>query len=94
MKTRLGWYMKAKRLDLGLTAETLAKQLGYRSVKKGVRKILRLERDGHGSDVFIANLAEALGVPFQTVMDLQHRDTDPSELAYTLYRIGCDGPSS
>jgi transcriptional regulator with XRE-family HTH domain len=87
MTSRLGWYFRAKRLRLGLTAEALAVRVGYKSVKKGVRRILRLERDGHGSDTLIANLAEALGIDFSTVLDLQERDADPSSPSYTLYRI-------
>jgi transcriptional regulator with XRE-family HTH domain len=92
MTSRLGWYFRAKRLRLGLTAEVLAVRVGYKSVKKGVRRILRLERDGHGSDTLIANLAEALGIDFSTVLDLQERDADPSSLAYQLYRIVSDEP--
>ena len=90
MKNRLGWYMRAKRLRLGLTAEALARQLGYRSMKKGVRRILRLERDGHGSDILIANVTEALGIAFSVVLKLQKRDAASSPLAYAFYQFATD----
>lgn len=66
----------------------LARLVGYRNVQKGVRRILRLERDGHASDTLIANVAEALGIEFGTVLDLQERDRASSPyLPFALLRI-------
>ena len=41
MTSRLAWYFQAKRIAQGLSTETLARQVGYRNVRKGVRRILR-----------------------------------------------------
>jgi transcriptional regulator with XRE-family HTH domain len=72
--TRLGWYCRAKRRARGLTAEALAVQLGYRNVRKGVRRILRLENCGQFRDNMLVNLTDALGVSYATILDLVERD--------------------
>jgi len=77
MRSRLGWYFRAKRLAQGLSVEALAGRMGYRNRRKGGRRILRFERDGQCSDTFLVNLTDVLGVNANTVLDLLTRDPGP-----------------
>ena len=75
MRSRVGWYVAAKRRAQGLTVEALAVRLGYRNLRKGTRRVLRVEHDGVCSDALLVNLAEALGLSYGTVLDLIERDS-------------------
>jgi transcriptional regulator with XRE-family HTH domain len=81
MASRLGWYYRQKRLRLGLTVETLAVRLGYRNVRKGVRRLLRFEHTGYAPDALLAKLADALGIDYGTTLDLMERDAQQPALA-------------
>src|SRR5438309_1302660 len=88
MRSRLGWFFRAKRLAQGLSVEVVARRLGYRNTRKGVHRILRFERDGLCSDNFLVNLTDALGVSAHAVLDLLTRDPGPwPESAYWSERI-------
>ena len=74
MKSRLGWYLGAKRRAHGLTVEALAVRLGYRDVKKGIQRIQCLEHHGRGPAGLLINLADTLGINYATILDLVERD--------------------
>ena len=74
MRSRVSCYVAAKRRAQGLSVEALAVRLGYRDLRKGIRRVLRVEHDGVCSDALLVNLAEALGLSYGTVLDLIERD--------------------
>ena len=74
MNSRLGWYFRAKRLAQGVAVEDLAFRLGYRRIRKAVRRILRLEHYGKCSDAMFIDLADALGIRYDTILDLMEKD--------------------
>jgi transcriptional regulator with XRE-family HTH domain len=74
MKSRLAWYLRAKRRAKGLTIEALAMRLGYRNVRKGAHRILRFEHDGRCSHGLLVNLVDGLGLSYETVLDLVEKD--------------------
>lgn len=74
MKSRVSWYVRAKRLKQGLSIEALAVRLGYRNIRKGAHRLLRFERDGRCSDEFLVRLTDALGLSAHVVLDLLTRD--------------------
>lgn len=74
MKSRVGWYFRAKRLKQGVSVEALAERLGYRNVRKGAHRLLRFERDGQCSDEFLVRLTDVLGLSAHVVLDLLTRD--------------------
>ena len=88
MFTRLGWYFRAKRQCRGLTLSALARLVGYRNVRKGVRRILRFELHGHCPDTLLVNLAETLGIHYHVLLDLMERDDAfPLALPFPAPRI-------
>ncbi|HBI43344.1 MAG TPA: hypothetical protein DDY78_10885 [Planctomycetales bacterium] len=82
MNSRLGWYFRAKRLAQGVAVEDLAVRMGYRRVRKAVRRILRLELYGRCSDAMFINLADALGIRYDTILDLMEKD-----VTFPMHRI-------
>lgn len=75
MKNRVGWYFRAKRRAHDLSVEALAARVGYRNIRKGAHRIVRLELDGGCPDVLLIKLADVLGVNYETVLCLVERDS-------------------
>lgn len=77
MRSRVGWFFRAKRLKQGMSVEALAGRLGYRNVRKGAHRLLRFERDGQCSDEFLVRLTDVLGLSAHVVLDLLTRNPGP-----------------
>jgi hypothetical protein len=74
MKSRVAWYVAAKRRASGMTVVDLAARLGYRNPRKGVRRLVRFEHDGQCSDTMLVRLADALCLDYSTMLELCERD--------------------
>ena len=76
MKSRTGWYFRAKRLAQGLTVESVAAQLRYRNLRKGVHRLPRFEHDGIGSDKLFIGYTLILGLDYKVVLKLVEQDAE------------------
>jgi hypothetical protein len=82
MLNHLGNHFRAKRLERGLSPGDAARQLGYRNVSKGARRLRDLEA-GHGAPTdLLARLAALLGIAPETVGELLERDHRESAEAW------------
>jgi len=70
----LGDFFRDRRIERGLSLTQLARLVGYRNLNKGMRNILRFERDGTIRDDLLVALAEALEVDWCIVEELTDKD--------------------
>lgn len=71
---KLGEYLRDNRVKQGLTLGQLARMVGYRNINKGERRITALERTGKGNADLLVNVASALNLDWEMVLDLAEED--------------------
>ena len=71
---KLGEYLRDNRVKQGLTLGQLARMVGYRNINKGERRITALERTGKGKADLLVNVASALNLDWEMVLDLAEED--------------------
>jgi transcriptional regulator with XRE-family HTH domain len=74
MATHLSNYCRNRRIERGLTPGQLARLLGYRNVNKGIRRLLRFEREGSIKEDLLVRLAEALEIDLPIIEELIEQD--------------------
>ena len=87
MKSRVGRYFRAKREARGLTVESVATLLGYRNIRKGVHRLLRLELEGIGSDNLLFRYTATLGLDYKTIFKLVKQDAESNPSCYWRDRV-------
>lgn len=74
MESNLGDFLRAERAKQGLSLGQLARQIGYRNLTKGIRRITCLERTGLGKNDLVVNVVDALDLDWDTVERLAEAD--------------------
>jgi transcriptional regulator with XRE-family HTH domain len=74
MRSHVADQFRSVRLSRGVSLSQLARQVGYRNVSKGCRRIGTFEQTGQVTDDLLMKLAHALGVRAATVKELKYRD--------------------
>jgi len=74
MTNYLGEFFRSRRVEWQLSLGQLARLAGYRNLNKGMRNILRFERDGTIRGDLLVALAEALDIDWPVVEELAERD--------------------
>jgi|LSQX01.2.fsa_nt_gb transcriptional regulator with XRE-family HTH domain len=74
MRSHVADQFRSVRLSRGVSLSQLARQVGYRNVSKGCRRIGTFEQTGQVTDDLLMKLANALGIDAATVEELKERD--------------------
>jgi transcriptional regulator with XRE-family HTH domain len=70
----LGDFLRVERFKQGLSLGELARLVGYRNINKGIRRITALERTGMTKPDLLVNVAEALNLDWEMVLDMAEGD--------------------
>jgi hypothetical protein len=72
--TNLGAFIRAERKRRGLTLGQLARQVGYRNLAKGTRRLSCLEQTGTARADLLAHVVDTLGLNWTMVERLAEED--------------------
>src|SRR5690606_3435986 len=74
MLSHVADHFRRVRLSREVSLGLLARQVGYKNVSKGCRRIATFEQTGQVTDDLLMKLADALGVDAPTVKELKGQD--------------------
>lgn len=72
--SKLGDFIQNERRRRGSTLGQLARQIGYRNINKGARRIACLEQTGIATSDLFVNVAQALNLDRATIFHLAKKD--------------------
>lgn len=79
MSTNIGQYVYQQRKALGITPEQLARDMGYRNINKGIRRLQQLETTGHCAEPLWRSIREKLSLDPTEIRTAKGRDAEAHE---------------
>ncbi len=77
----IGQLLRSVREARGLGREEVARQLGYRDIRKGVRRLQFVEATGHIKEDLLVRLLEVLGIDWADFDEARSRLQPPEDAA-------------